>query len=295
MHSMDWDDLRYVLAVSRARTLSGAASALHVTHTTVGRRLRACEEALGVRLFDRSPLGLEPTPAGQELIELAERVEGEVQAAQVRVMGRDAELRGSLRVSTVDFLFGLGHAAFASFLDRYPSVEVTFTATMEHVSLRRRDADVVIRLTRSPPESLVGRKVGALSFAAFASPGLVERVGERQPYAAFPWIGTDERLDSRWLQGWMAANAPGARIVARVDHSSMLLRQMVQLGVGVFFLPVLEGQALGLRQLGPVLEDYTSPLWLLTLPELQHVSRVRAFLDHVAEALPPLLAGGKGG
>ncbi|HMR76258.1 MAG TPA: LysR family transcriptional regulator, partial [Polyangiaceae bacterium] len=93
---MDWDDLRFILAAARARTLSGAAAEFGVTHTTAGRRIRACEERLGARLFDRQPDGLHATPAGQDLVELAERMESEGLAVESRIMGRDAELRGSL-------------------------------------------------------------------------------------------------------------------------------------------------------------------------------------------------------
>src|SRR4051812_32846195 len=102
---MDWDVLRYVLAIHREKTLSGAAVALGVTRTTVGRRLKEAEDQLRVRLFDRTDEGFTATPAGMELAHTALRLEEEIHVAEGRLLGRDAELRGRLRVSTLDFIF----------------------------------------------------------------------------------------------------------------------------------------------------------------------------------------------
>src|SRR5438045_3776080 len=105
MCTMDWDDLRYVLAIHREKTLSAAASALGVTRTTVGRRLKEVEARLGTRLFDRNDEGLIATATGDDLAAAAVRVEEEIHVTEGRLLGRDAELRGRLRVSTVDFIF----------------------------------------------------------------------------------------------------------------------------------------------------------------------------------------------
>ena len=281
---MSWDDLRFVLAVSRHGTLTGAADALDVTHTTVGRRIRALEAHLGARLFDRTPAGLVATESGQELVAAAEQMEAEALAAENRLLGRDGELRGPLRVSTLDFLLWRVAAGFASFIVRYPEVELTVTTSVDPVSLSRREADVALRLTNTPPEPLIGRKVLDVGFAAYASDALVACVGEGAPYAAFPWIGLDERAGGGWVDSWLAEHAPGARVAVRIDESGILRRQAVCAGMGVFFMPCFEGDAIpGLRRLGPV--HFTRQVWLLTLPELRRTRRVRAFVDHMAEAL----------
>jgi DNA-binding transcriptional LysR family regulator len=290
MHIMNWDDLRYILEVSRGRTLSTAALALGVTHTTVSRRLRACEQQLGARLFERMADGMYPTAAGEELVQIAKSFEDKVLAAEGRVLGRDIELSGRLRVSTLDILFAIGRDAFASFVERFPRIELTVTTPMEAVSLTHREADVALRMSSSPHEGLVGRKLGKLAFAVFASAALVNRIGEDAGYADFPWIGIDEQMDSRWLSAWLKTNAAGASIVVRADENAMLMRQMLLTGVGVFFLPVWEGEALGLQRVGPLLTDIPTDVWLLTHQDLRHAGRVRVFIDHMVAALPPLLA-----
>lgn len=285
---MVWDDLRYVLALSRARTLSGAASKLMVRHTTVGRRLDEIEKALGVRLFDRTPDGYMPTSAGQDLADVAERMEAEVLAAEGRVLGRDGELEGALRVSTMDMLFRGYHEVFSSFMARYPSVKLTVSTTNDEVSLTRRQADVVLRLTSKPPDHLVGRKVARVDFAVYASKKLVARVGKKAPYAAYPWLNWDERLNARWLDEWLAKNAPGARSVLWLDTSTLGLHAAVAAGLGVHFLACFEGDRDPLLQrIGPIEPAFSRELWLLTLRELRSTRRVRAFMDHVEQTLRP--------
>lgn len=282
---MDWDDLRYVLAISRDRTLSRAAGSLGASHTTVGRRVRALELKLGVRLFDQTPDGFMPTAAGQDIAEVAERMEGDVLSLEGRVLGRDARLQGRLRVATMDILFRRYNGAFSSFMARYPSVELTVTSSDDEVSLTRRQADVALRMTSSPPEHLVGRKVGRVDFAVFGSKALVERMGPHAGYDDYPWIHWDERLNMRWLDAWLAQRAPNARIAMRVDVSSMVLREVIAAGIGVHFLASFDGDSdPALKRVGPIEPGFSRDLWLLTLPELRNTNRIRAFMDHMDES-----------
>ena len=284
---MDWDDLRYMLAVKRGGSLAGAAGELGVTRTTVGRRLAAAEERLGVRLFDRTPEGFVPTPAGEELAETALLVESEILATEGRLVGRDAALHGRLRVSTVSFVFEGFPDVFASFIDRYPGIELTVQVTNDNVSLQRREADVALRLGNSPAERLVGRKVGQLHFELYGTRSLVEEIGLGAPLQAYPWLHWDERSEARWLDEWLAHHAPGARVAMRCDGFSSMYTS-VRAGLGVHFLPCILGDRdPELVALGPRLTDEARDLWLLTLPELRTNSRIRAFMDHAFEAFKP--------
>ena len=287
---MNWDDLRYVLALARHGNLSRAASSLEVTRTTVGRRLGAMETRLGVRLFERIPDGLVPTVAGQDMREMAERVEAGVHGLERRILGRDTHLAGKLRVSTVDILFGRFPDAFASFVERHPHVELNISMSNALVSLTRREADVALRLTNDPPDHVVGRKVGDVYYAAYGTRALVRRIGADAPYDAFPWLHLDERENPRLLDRWLAKNAPRARVVMRLG-SSMAIREGIRAGIGVQLLPTCDGDAdPNLMRVGPIQDD-AHGLWLLTLPELKTATRVRAFMEHMAHALRTRLAG----
>lgn len=285
---MDWDDFRYVLEVERAGSLSDAAVALGVVRTTVGRRIKALEESLGVRLFDRTPEGFVPTAAGQEIARAAERLEVEVLDTRGKLLGRDAELRGRLRVSMLGFIYDNFFDVFASFMERYPGVDVTICATTREVSLMRREADVVLRLNSAPAERLAGVRLGVMQFAPYASRALVEEVGHDARLGEFPWLHWDERSDGRWLDEWLAEHAPGARVVMRTDDYPVI-RASVARGLGVHFLPCFDGDAdPDLICVGPRPPEFTRALWLLTLPDLRTNSRVRAFMDHTKEAFREL-------
>ncbi|MEX1362482.1 MAG: LysR family transcriptional regulator [Nannocystaceae bacterium] len=283
---MDWNDLRYVLAIAREGTLLRAAAAVGVAHTTVGRRLRTLEDQLGVRLFDRTPDGLVATAAGEDLTAVAEQVEEQVLAAEGRVLGRDAQLRGPLRVSTFDALFYGFEAAFTAFMSRYPSVDLVVTTSRDEVSLTRREADVVIRLSSAPPQTLVGRKVGYVQFAVYASRALVEHVGDQAALSDYPWIGWEGGPNLRWFEGWLEHNAPGAEVVLRMDYEAPLVAHAIRSGIGAQILPCfLADPDPLLQRIAPLDDRFRLDLWLLTLPELRTNSRVRAFTQHMADAL----------
>jgi DNA-binding transcriptional LysR family regulator len=218
------------------------------------------------------------------VIRTAERTESELLTLEARVLGGDARLEGELRVTTMDILFRRYEQVFASFIERFPGVELTLICNDNEASLVRREADVALRMTNRPAENLVGRKVGRVDFAVYASKELARRIGRKADLAAWPWLHWDERLDARWLDAWLAANAPGARIAMRVDMSSFALNEAISAGIGVHFLACSEGDTNPkLQRVGPVQEAYSRDVWLLTMDALKTTSRVRAFIDHFVE------------
>lgn len=284
MFSMDWDDLRFVLALARAGTLSGAALELRTTHTTVARRIHALETGLGVRLFASDEQGYTATAAGLHAVQSAEQTEEQLHALEARLIGGDAKLEGKLRVTTMDILFRRYERVFASFLKRFPGVELTLSCNDAEASLKRREADVALRMTRDPAPQLVGRKVGRVDFAVYASKGLAKKIGMKTPLSQWPWLNWDERLGTDWLDAWLAKHAPGAKIALRVDMGSLSLREVVAAGIGVHFLSCVEGDSdRRLVRISPIATDYSRDVWLLTLDELRSATRVRAFLDHFVE------------
>lgn len=97
---MEWSDVRIFLAVVRAGTLGGAARALQLSHPTIGRRLRALEQAVGHTLFQRTANGFVPTDEGAGIVALAEQMEEGALAMERRLAGREEKLQGSLRISS---------------------------------------------------------------------------------------------------------------------------------------------------------------------------------------------------
>ena len=117
-------------------------------------------------------------------------------------------------------------------------------------------------------------------------------MGRDARYQDFPWLHWDERLNPKWLDDWFAEHAPNPRIAMRTSFSMPLLRQAIAAGIGVHFLATFDGEAdPELTRIGPIQPELGRDIWLLTLPDLRHTSRVRAFMDHVEQQLRAQGAG----
>jgi DNA-binding transcriptional LysR family regulator len=260
---------------------------LGVNHTTVSRRLSALEETVGVRLFDRRPDGYAATQAGEDVVEVARGVEEQILSLDRRVLGQDTRLCGSLRVTTVDFMAILQMAAFRSFTRRYPGIDLELSADNAPRSLTKREADVALRITNKPPEHLVGRKLLRVEFALYGARSLVEQMGAQAELAAYPWMAWDERQGARLTEQWMHKHVPDARVVCRVDSATVMISS-VRDGMGLSFLACVVGdEDPGLVRLRPPEPGFGMDLWLLTHADLRHTARVRAFMEHMDEALRP--------
>ena len=151
----DWDSLRYVLAIARDGGLSGAARALGVNHATVSRQLARAEEAAGTVLFTRLPTGLQPTEAGERAIVRAAAIEAEIMALDLELASTDDAWTGSLTVTVPPLVAATGFADdLAAYRAVYPRVDLTVLGTNEPLNLHRREADIAIRVSNAPPESL---------------------------------------------------------------------------------------------------------------------------------------------
>lgn len=274
--SLHWDDLRIVQAIAEAGSLSGAGRRLGASHATVFRRLKAIERRLGVALFERSRTGYVPTPAGEDLAATAARVEAEVLGVERRVAGRDLLLSGSIRVTTTDtLLMGLLSPIFAGFQRAHPEIVLEVAISNELFNLSQRDADVAVRPSSSPPEHLVGRRIGTIAQAVYA----------RGDGAVDAWVGPDRHLGYAALDTWMVAQGADERCRYRVDTMFGMLAAARD-GLGRAVLPCYLADAEpALVRLGEPIPELATDLWLLTHPDLRRVARIRAFMAYVAEAV----------
>lgn len=144
---IDWDDVRFFLAVASGGSLRAGADRLGVKHPTVLRRLADLEQKLGARLFDRLPAGYRMTPAGADVLHLAERMEAASHELEARLLGRDQRLHGPLRITLPPVLAThLLMPDLAAFVAQHPDVEVELSPAHEPVNLTNREADVAVRV-----------------------------------------------------------------------------------------------------------------------------------------------------
>jgi DNA-binding transcriptional LysR family regulator len=283
--SLDWDDLRLVLAVFREGTLSGAARRLDVTHSTVFRRLGTIEKKMGARLFERFRDGYAPTPAGETAAASAARLEDEVLTLERKLSGQDLRPSGTVRIATTDTLSAIVMRHLPAMRVLHPEIQLEIAISNAMANLTRREAEIAIRPTPEPPEILVGRRVAEIAHAIYGSRAYLSRRDGRD-LSAHDWIGLDDALASTVIAQWMHENVRAAPIACRVD-ALPALRDAAIAGLGLALLPCYVGDlASGLRRVTPkALSEPRSALWLLTHDDLKRTARIRATMDFLAKAL----------
>jgi DNA-binding transcriptional LysR family regulator len=293
-----WDDIRLFVTVAQSGTVRSAARRLKIDASTVSRRIAALEQGMGVRLFERTGGGLRLTSAGKAVLQSGEKVDVELQDLARRMVGHDGRLEGVVRVTFPGSFTRLVHTAIASFVERHPAIELELLTLDALLDIDGRQSDVAVRVMGQPPEHLVGRRVGALAGAVYASRGYLARHPEPLGSAEHSWVEWDARLAAKPALRWLADRFPDRRIVAR-GLSTADVAAAVVAGVGLGALPcIVADSEPTLVRLFDAPKESWSPVWLLTHRELKPAARVRVVMAHLEEALralrPPLrIAGGR--
>lgn len=281
---MNWDDLRYFLAIARTNSLSAAGRHLNVSQPTVSRRLAGMEERFGVRLFDRTGNGYELSVPGADIFEAVQNVEEDINGIDRKISGRDRRLTGPLRITCTEVMANLYLTPhLMRFLDEHPEIDLSILCTFQHLSLSRREADVAIRMTYQPPDTLVGRRLADTALCVYAtSDGGPWRDGDGENLPR-DWIGWQDETYNRML---IAEPFPEARIRHRTDDMQTM-RSMARAGMGAAVLPCyMADPDPGLRRVieKPMTEN-APDLWILSHPDVRRVARIRVFTEFIAQAI----------
>jgi DNA-binding transcriptional LysR family regulator len=290
---IDWDDVRYFLAVARGGSVRAAAERLKVNHSTVLRRIAQLEERLGAHVFEKLPSGYRLTDAGHEVLEFAEQMEASSNRLETRVFGRDQSVRGLLRVTLPPTLAThLLMPDLADFARLHPDVEMEILSFGEPLNLTNREADVAIRVVydrNALPPNLHGLKGPELFGGVYMSRELVAASRAGAP-DRIRWIVIDN-YDPDWAR---KSEVRSAEVPFRITDSEAQIAAVRQ-GLGMTVLPCFVGDAdpLLVRVPGTDLHRHGT-LWLLTQGETRKTKRVRLFTEFVSRRLAayaPLLAG----
>lgn len=286
-HAQDrfqWDDLRYVLAVARARSVSGAAQQLRVDHTTVSRRVTRLEQLLNTALFNRTRSGYSTTAAGARVVELAQQMESALIRCEGEITNRNDELRGTVRVATPD---GFGSIFLAPRLAQlctdHPELRVQLYPSQLRYSLADREVDIVIGLQKPSAGRLTARKLTEYRIRLYASrawcdlrdlPRSFEELTEVPVVGYVENLGTEPPVDFLPL-------LPG-KIRARFASSNLLAQiNAVLAGQGIGFLP--DFVADGRPEFIPVPVEFhiDRELWLMIHEDNRNLARVQAVADFI--------------
>lgn len=275
MHRVNWDDLRFVLAVAEAGSVSAAARGLKVNHATVLRRVAAFEESFGITVFDRTPQGYDVIPDRKRLIDALQEVGNSVLAVERIVAGATAPLRGTVRVTSTDtFCQSVLPAIVAQIGARQRELKIDLLSSNAHLDLGRLDADITVRPAEALPEGLFGERAAMLAFDVYAAPG--RRDG---------WLGLSGPL-ARTIPGrWLSENHGKSRFNGAAD-SFVTLREMAAEGAGRAILPCILGDRDGrLQRLRGILPPSRVAIWVASHTDLADVPRIRVVRRRLAEAL----------
>ncbi len=278
---MNWDDMKYFLAVARTGSISGGAKHLDVQHSTVSRRLRSFEEKLGARLIERKKDGYELTVAGENLKQTAIRIEREILGVDEALLGKDALLRGPLRVSAIiNMASSVLMPMFACFSKQNPEVELHIMVSNLNVSLTQREADIAIRLTNSPAETLIGKRMVTVASTIYISREYMKKI--RKQNIEPKWIGANCCQLHKTLTNQYSANQSHNFY----SDDTLLTLAAIREGLGISYLPCFLGDA------DPLLERYCEPdlqhdlgLWILLHPDLKRTARVTVFRDFMIQSV----------
>ena len=291
---IDWDDVRYFLAVARGGSVRAAAERLGVNHSTVLRRVAQLEDRLGAHMFEKLPSGYRLTAAGDEILAFAQQMEASSLLLETRVFGRDQSVRGLLRVTLAPTLAAqLLMPDLAEFARLHPDIEMEILSSGELANLTNREADVAIRVVydrKTLPPNLHGLKGPDLFGGVYMA---ADRLAAWRADAPEPirWIV----ISAHGIPDWASAGEFRTTGLPFRTTSAEAQLAAVRQGLGITTLPCFVGDAdpalvrvpgTGLHMQGT--------LWLLTQGETRNTKRVRLFVEYASRRLAvhaPLIAG----
>jgi DNA-binding transcriptional LysR family regulator len=277
---MEWSDLRIFLSVAREGTLGAAARELGLTQPTMGRRLKAFEDALGHKLFQRTNDGFILTDEGRLVLPHAERIEEEVDGFQRQLSGQGHQLDGTLRISCSDW-FGIHILSpmLAIFHESYPNVVVEVLTDARLLNLSRREADLVFRMMPFTEPEVVSRKLMRVEYGVYtAIHGIQPKAGDG---AGAGLVIMDEAFGGMPDVAWLKRQFPNATVSMRSNNRDVQAALCAG-GTGLAVVPRLLGDTFpGLRRVELPEPPPFREQWIGFHRDLRRLPRLRALVDSV--------------
>lgn len=281
---LDWNNLKYFLAVARLGGLTPAAASLGTSPSTVSRQIDAMEAALGMRLFLRQQRGYLLTDTGSALLEHVAEVERAMLALERQGAATD-EITGEVKLATFE---SLAHYLLVpnlpAFNERHPRLRVELLINRHLADLTRREADLALCIVdphrRDHAPDYIARCVGSFNFELYCSPAALSRVGDWRRLPHVSW-------DTAWVKlpmvDWLQTLFPGQSPILRSNTLQAHLLAACH-GVGAALLPCFMGDSDSrLLRLDTDLLATRQELWLLYHRDLKASQRVLAMRDFVQD------------
>lgn len=292
--------MRVFAQVVEAKSFSAAADRLGMSKSLASRHVSALEQALSVKLLNRSTRKLSLTEGGAVFYEHCARIVQEAELAEQRLTRTQSEPAGLVRVTAVP-AFAVRHVlpALTEFHQKYPKIQVKLFCSNRALDLGEEGFDLGIRVSFSPAPNLVARKLAVNRSVLCASPAYLKRHGmprrvedlRKHECVLFPALAPKGIWTMRRDGRRYSVQVAGAFETDEMDA----VRAAVTAGLGVGILPLyMVGDALQQGQLVPLLRQFQvvpeSAIYLVYLPNRTLSSRVRALIDFLAQRFGPVPA-----
>ena len=286
---LDWDDLRYFLAIDAHGSLSAAARDLGVAQSTVGRRLASLEASLGVRLLNRTPDGYVLTVAGYDVREKARRLEEEAQALERSVGGRDTRVSGLVRITCAEAIAAhILAPSFATLHEGHADMIVELIPHPGELSLSMREAELSVRITQPTQHDLLIRRLGSIAFGFYASSDYLEQHGApkaEEGCAGHRLIRQLNDIEDGPQFGWLADRTSRARTVFRTSsHEAAVLAAVRGSGLACLARFRADREA-GLVRLSASKEPPSAGIWLTVHKDNRNTARIRTVMTHIVDSV----------
>ena len=281
---LDWDDLRFVLAVHRAGSLNAAAKVLRVDKATVSRRIGAVETSLSIRLFDRKPDGYSLTPHGERVLMAVGEIDHTVASLVSDLSEASGEADGVVHLTVPQFFASqVLLAGLKPFRAAHPGIELLVNASSSVLNVARREAEVALRNVKPEQLSVTVKRVGSLGMALFASSAYLAQRGtpkKRNDLQRHELIGWESAFTFAEAFRWV--NELGAPIALRLNDAAVLC-DAVAADLGIAALPcVLGDERPGLERLA-AFGGGQEEIYAVAPGELRRSGRVRAVIALLVE------------
>jgi DNA-binding transcriptional LysR family regulator len=287
---LDWNDLRYFLAVAREGSTLAAGRAMRVSQTTVARRISALENSLGFPLFEKRQAGYALTPLGNELFERAEQVERAANRFVEAAAAQSRDISGSVKITTEEvYAITLLASLLRELHEAHPEIHIELDTSQTVRDLGAGEADISLRSTKGQqPAGLVGRQLCIDDWTLYCSRDYAARHGVPRTAAELrqhSFIGGGG--GHLWLhyQAWLKELGLEEQVAMHHATSGGLLSG-IRSGFGIAVLPCIVADAdPELVRCVPPRRNHDRTLWLLTHERVRHTPRVRAVIDFLYDRL----------
>tara|TARA_R110001606_G_scaffold235685_4_gene383530 strand:- start:7555 stop:8445 length:891 start_codon:yes stop_codon:yes gene_type:complete len=280
---MNWDDLRYFLAVARQKTLSAAGKKLGVDGTTVGRRIIRLEESLGSSLFEIAANGHLLTSRGEELMRHAEDAERAIINANDILTGEQSRFSGTVRLSLSEgFASWVLSPKLREFSELHPEISLEIVTTNGFLSPSKREADIAIMLARPSRGPLIAQKLSDYGLGLYAAKSFVSGMGKPEKpedLHKFPLIGYIPDFIYADELRYLSEIDP-ALVPQTCSTSINMQRSMCAEGLGLAILPYFMARNdPSIMHILPEEIAIRRSFWIVVHRDLRSVGRIKAVID----------------